>query len=192
MQRSLHYGVIALAMLAAPTIAFAQQNKTFQNSADEALVKSAPEAKDPPQAPPQAAPTPQASQPGLNAMDPVLLNGRLTAAGALQDSQTVPAKFSEVNDKIDQIPIMAYPAPLTDDQRQAIYQRVTQGQGPVVSLDVDLKPAQVLPASVEPQAWPSDVAEKYPSVADYKYVRLQDKILLVNPREGIVVGEIKG
>ena len=35
------------------------------------------------------------------------------------------------------------------------------------------------------------MAASMPSVADYKFLRLQDnRILVVNPRESIVVGEI--
>lgn len=190
MTRKLHYGVIALTLLTSTALAVAQQNKAPQNAADEALVKSAPEAKDAPQAPPQMSISPNASQPGLNAIEPAFANGSLAVPGAQQDTQTTPAKFSAKNDAIDQIPIMAYPAPLTVEQRQAIYQRVMQGQAPVVQ--VDAKPAELLPQSVEMQELPGDMAEKYPSIRDYKFIRLQDKILLVNPREGIVVGEIKG
>src|SRR6478672_10544621 len=47
----LHYGVIAVALFAGTSVVAAQQEKTQQNSADEALTRSAPEAKDSPQAP---------------------------------------------------------------------------------------------------------------------------------------------
>src|SRR6185312_8686550 len=47
----IHYGLIAALLLAGTSIAAAQQEKTQQNSADEALTRSAPEAKDQPQAP---------------------------------------------------------------------------------------------------------------------------------------------
>jgi len=188
MQHSLQYGVIALMLLGGATFVTAQEEKTQQNSADEALVKSAPEAKDPPQAPPQTAPSPQASQPGLASQEPVLVDGKLAVPGAAQDAQTAPAKFSAKNDAIDKTPIMAYPPPLTDEQKRAIYQQVSQGQVPVAN--VDAKPAQQLPASTALQELPADLREQIPAVSDYKFLRLQDKVLLVNPRESIVVGEI--
>jgi hypothetical protein len=191
MARKLHYGVIALALIGSTTLAIAQQNKSPQNAADEALTRTAPEAKDAPQAPPQMSIGPDASQPGLDAAGPVLVNGSLAVPGALQDTQTAPAKFSAKNNEIDKMPIMAYPPPLTVEQRQAIYQQVSQGEAPVVSLRTELQPAQLLPSSIELQSLPADMVEKYPSIADYKYIRLEDRILLVNPREGIVVGEIK-
>lgn len=190
MNRTLHYGVIALALLGSAVFAAAQQEKTQQNSADEALVKSAPEAKEAPQAPPQTAPTPQASQPGLNANGPILVDGKLAVPGAPQDTQDEPAKFSAKNDAIDNIPIMAYPPALTDEQKRAIYQRVSEGQAPVSNITAG--PSEQVPATMKLEDLPRDVADNLPSIRDYKFVRLQDKVLLVNPRESTVVGEIKG
>ncbi len=100
MQR-IHYAVIAVAVLAGTSLATAQlataqQEKTHQNSADEALTRSAPEAKDPPPAPP-AAKQNDASQPGIRQQAAPFTDGRLTAPGAPEDSQDVPAKFSRKN-----------------------------------------------------------------------------------------------
>jgi len=188
MQRSLHYGVIALTLLGSTVLATAQENKAPQNSADEALVKSAPEAKDAPQAPPQTTLAPQASQPGLNAAGPVLVDGKLAVPNAPKDAQTEPAKFSAKNDAMDNLPTMAYPPSLTVEQKQAIYQSVSAGQAPVSNITAGL--SEQVPALMPMQELPRDLADKLPSIHDYKFVRLQDKILLVNPRESIVVGEI--
>lgn len=106
MRRIAHCGVIVLALLSGTALALAQQSKTQQNSADEALTKSAPEAKQAPQAPPQTAPT-QASQPGLDPSGAPLLNGMLTAPGASPDGQTVPAKFSARNAAKDKEPLVS-------------------------------------------------------------------------------------
>lgn len=187
MHRSFHHGVIALALLAGTTLALAQTEKTQQNSADEALVKSAPEAKDHPQAPPGTAPT-QASQPGLQQNAPAMTDGKLSAPNAPQGAQDEPAKFSAKNDKIDNLPIMAYPLSLTDEQKRALYQRLSQGQGPVSNLTA--KPSEQVPATLALQELPQDLAASMPSVRDYKFLRTADKILVINPRESIVVGEI--
>ncbi len=189
MQRSLHYGVIALALLGSSALAAAQQSKAPQNSADEALVKSAPEAKAAPQAPPQTTLAPQASQPGLNASGPVLVDGKLAVTGALPPgTQDEPAKFSARNDAMDHIPTMAYPPSLTEEQKRAIYQRVSEGQAPVSNITA--RPSEQVPALTKLEDLPRDLADKLPSISDYKFLRLQDKVLLVNPRESIVVGEI--
>ncbi len=46
--------------------------------------------------------------------------------GAPADSQTVPSKFSERNAALDELPTMAFPLPLTDEQRQRIREAVSQ------------------------------------------------------------------
>jgi hypothetical protein len=188
MQRSFHYGVIAVALLAGTSLALAQQSKTQQNSADEALTKSAPEAKDGPQAPAPMKIPDQASQPGLQQEGQVFTDGKLSVQGASQGTQDEPAKFSAKNDKIDHLPIMAYPLSLTDEQKRAIYQRLSQGQGPVSNITA--KPSEQVPATLALQELPQDMAASMPSVRDYKFLRTADKILVVNPRESIVVGEI--
>lgn len=180
-----HLGVIAIALLAGTSLAVAQQSKTQQNSADEALTKSAPEAKDHPQAPPQISAPHQASQPGLQPDAPVFTDGKLTVPGA-DGGQDEPSKFSAKNDKIDNIPIMAYPIPLTDEQKRAIIQRLSQA--PVSNITA--KPSEEVPATLALQELPPDIAASMPSVRDYKFLRTADKILVINPRESIVVGEI--
>lgn len=178
-----HVGVIAVALLAGTSLAVAQQNKTQQNSADEALTKSAPEAKDAPQAPPAMKIPDQASQSGLQSEPQVLTDGKLPGAEGGQDD---PAKFSAKNDKIDNIPIMAYPIPLTPEQKRAIFQRLSQSE----ASNISAKPSEQVPATLTLQELPKDMAASIPSVSDYKFLRTADKILVINPRESIVVGEI--
>ena len=63
----------------------------------------------------------------------VFQNGKLVTPGAPADSQTVPAKFSERNNALDELPTMAFPLPLTDDQRQRIRDAVSKT--PVANAD---------------------------------------------------------
>jgi len=186
MQR-FHYGVIAAALLAATSVAFAQQEKTQQNSADEALTRSAPEAKDHPQAPAPARQN-EASQPGIQQNGDPLVGGKLAVPGAPQGTQDEPAKTSAKNDQIDKTPIMAYPLALTDEQKRSIYQRLSQGAAP--ASNITAKPSEQVPATLVLQELPPEMAASMPSVADYKFLRLNNRILVVNPRESIVVGEI--
>ncbi len=187
MQR-FHLGVIAVALLAGTSLAVAQQSKSQQNSADEALTKSAPEAMDHPQAPPQTKIPDQASQPGLQSGGSPLSEGKLAVPGVPQASQDDPAKFSAKNDQIDKTPIMAYPLALTDEQKHAIYQQLSQGRAP--ASNITAKPSEQVPATLALQELPQDMAASMPSVSDYKFLRTADKILVINPRESIVVGEI--
>jgi hypothetical protein len=194
MQR-FHYGVIAVALLAATSVAFAQQEKTQQNSADEALTRSAPEAKDAPQAPP-AAKQNEASQPGTQQAGEPFVGGKLAAPGAPQGTQDEPAKSSAKNEQLDRTPILAYPLALTDQQKRTIYQRLTEGaqpgltKGAAPASDITAKPSEQVPATLALQELPPDLAASMPSVADYKFLPLHNRILVVNPRESVVVGEI--
>ena len=54
---------------------------------------------------------------------PAFVNGAVP--GGEPDGQTVPAKYSERNAKIDDMPIMAYPLALTQEQRQELQRRLT-------------------------------------------------------------------
>ena len=76
----------------------------------------------------------------------MLVDGKLNVPGAPEDSQTVPAKFSERNDRIDKLPIMAMPLGLSDAQRRAILDSVKQADQPVQTTSA--KPAEELPADI--------------------------------------------
>jgi hypothetical protein len=115
-----------------------------------------------------------------------LADGKLNVPGAPADSQTVPAKFSERNDRIDKLPIMAMPLGLNDEQRRAIVDSVKQANAPVQSTAA--KPADSLPADIAMNEL--GVSANIPTVARLKYVRTADRILLVEPSNRVVVGEI--
>jgi phenylpyruvate tautomerase PptA (4-oxalocrotonate tautomerase family) len=131
-------------------------------------------------------------EPGSNpARDqgPVLVDGKLNVPGAPNDSHTVPAKFSERNAALDRLPIMAFPLDLSDAQKQAIVEGVAQANVAVAHLDP--RPADILPNMVETHEWPESVKAQVPDLANYKYVRLADRVVVVTAANKIVVGEIK-
>jgi hypothetical protein len=114
------------------------------------------------------------------------VNGRLAAPGAPTDSQTVPAKFSERNDRLDELPIMAFPLKLSDDQKHRI--RATVGTAPVA--DTRARPADRLPPSIELRALPEQIRKDIPLVANLGFVHTNDEVLLVNALDRIVVERI--
>lgn len=116
----------------------------------------------------------------------VFVDGKLNVPGAPADSQTVPAKFSERNDRIDKLPIMAMPLGLSDEQRRAIVDSVKQANPPVQTTAA--KPAEELPIDVV--VHDLGVSANIPDVAWLKVVRTPDRVLLVEPANRIVVGEI--
>ena len=116
-----------------------------------------------------------------------LVNGALDVPGAPADSQTVPAKFSKRNDAIDHVPIMAIPVlAFSNEQKRSIIDAVRAVNAPVQSTSA--KPAEELPIGVTVQDWPAAASD--PAFAKMKYVRAQDRILLVEPTNRIVIGEI--
>jgi hypothetical protein len=106
--------------------------------------------------------------------------------------QTMPAKFSSRNDILDRTPIMAWPQPLSDQQRQRIYQAVMADKSQPASDADRLAPAgelstdqalngmHSLPASL------GDIAE----VQRLKFVKGKSKVLLIEPSTRIVVEQI--
>jgi hypothetical protein len=119
--------------------------------------------------------------------EPVLVNGALNVAGAPKDSQTVPAKYSERNDALDKLPTMAFPIALTDDQKHAILDGVDKDGAPVAQIDAAV--TAELPLAVTLNDLPQAGAD-LPTMTGLKYVRLADRILLVQAANRVVVGAI--
>jgi hypothetical protein len=116
------------------------------------------------------------------------VNGRLAVPGAPADSQTVPAKFSERNAALDRLPTMAFPLPLTDEQKARIRETLSKSNAPLAN--VRLHAADQVPSSVALSELPQSLVTEIPVVAGYEYVRTPDGILLVRTPGMTVVGEI--
>jgi hypothetical protein len=85
---------------------------------------------------------------------------------------------------------IAYALPLSDEQRGFVFLGVINL--PDVP-DADLEapdPAVPLPISVELRDLPAMVTHKIPLLEDYKFVKLDDRILLVSPQSRTVVSQI--
>jgi hypothetical protein len=105
--------------------------------------------------------------------------------------QTMPAKFSQRNDLLDHLPVMAWPLRLNEQQRQQIYQAVMADKSqPVASADA-LKPAASLSydQARDMHALPQALAG-IDGLQGLRYVKGKDKVLLVRPSNGIVVDQI--
>ena len=85
----------------------------------------------------------------------VFVNGALAVPGAPENTDTVPAKFSEQNAADDKLSIAAYTFKLlTEEQRRAIYTALKgQPAGPAFNADIGAE----LPSSVELRPMPDDV-----------------------------------
>lgn len=105
--------------------------------------------------------------------------------------QTMPAKFSQRNDLLDHLPVMAWPLRLTEQQRQQIYQTVMADKSqPAAGADA-LKPAASLSYDQQRDMHPLPQAlAGIDGLQGLHYVKAKDKVLLVRPATGIVVDQI--
>jgi hypothetical protein len=116
----------------------------------------------------------------------VFVDGKLNVPGAPQDSQTVPAKFSAHNHQLDELPTMANPVNLTDEQKHRIAEGVAKANAPVEAIDA--KPADMLPVTTRTSELPQEVAD-IPGIGGFKVIRTKDKILLVRATSMVVRDE---
>ena len=114
---------------------------------------------------------------------------RLGPIGAI--GQTMPAKFSKRNDILARLPTMAWPLPISDQERQQVYQTVMSDKAG--SIDVSkFNPADQLPPQLalnDMHPLPDNVA-KIADLDQLAYVKGKDKVLLVTPATRIVVDVI--
>jgi hypothetical protein len=138
--------------------------------------------------PPNAGPAPLRGE----AANPADTRGDgMEVAGAT--TQTAPAKYSGHNAELDEYSIMGYPIQLDEKQRHAIWQAVgkdgtsktAQGQ-PVVQ-----ESGVFLPPTVQGESFPDDLAKNIPILRGLKYVQVDDKVLLIQPANGIVRGVVE-
>jgi hypothetical protein len=139
--------------------------------------------------------TPPAPNSGGQSGSASASNGAATSAGPPgpigATIQTMPAKFSQRNDLLDHMPVMAWPLPLNAQQRQQIYQAVMADKSPPAADTAKLKPASSLPFEQRRDMHPlPESLTAIDGLQGLKYVKAKDKVLLVRPSNGIVVDEV--
>jgi hypothetical protein len=106
--------------------------------------------------------------------------------------ETIPAKFSKRNDILDRVPIMAWPLPLTDQQRKQVYDAVMADQSqPVAGADA-LKPASELSTdqALNGMRPLPDSVRNIEGLGKLQYIKANNKVLLVEPSTRTVVDQI--
>ena len=81
---------------------------------------------------------------------------------------------------------MAFPLPLTDEQRQRIRAAVSK----VPAESANARPADQLPSGINVRELPGQITTEIPAMLHLGYVRTTDRILLISPPSRIVMGEI--
>jgi hypothetical protein len=102
--------------------------------------------------------------------------------------QTMPAKYSQDNADRLEYSIMGYPVQLSDEQKQAIWQAVGDKgvTANTVGATIHAEAGVFLPSPVQGEELPEAVSNEIAEVRGLKYVRVDDKILLIKPSNGIV------
>jgi hypothetical protein len=106
--------------------------------------------------------------------------------------ETIPAKFSKRNDILDRVPIMAWPLPLTDQQRKQVYDAVMADQSPPVAGADALKPTSELSTEQALNGMrplPESV-HSIEGLGKLQYLKANNKVLLVEPSTRTVVDQI--
>jgi Protein of unknown function (DUF1236) len=80
--------------------------------------------------------------------------------------------------------------PLSDEQRGHIFDGIMKLRDTPVADVPPPAPATALPGSVALQDMPANVTHDIPMVEGYKFVKLDDRILLVSPVDRMVVAEL--
>jgi hypothetical protein len=136
----------------------------------------------------------------IEGMDPtanILVNGVLTVPGALPDSETAPAKFSERTNAADQLPISAYAlGHLSAEQRESLKaglqrQLALSGEAPspaTAAVGAEI-PTEVALHGVKPL--PQEIVSRLPELSGVFFTVVQNKILLVNPRHHYVIAVLQ-
>jgi hypothetical protein len=146
----------------------------------------------PPHAQPQA---PDADLAGPAAVGPAQSN---TASGPASSTplgatgQTMPSTLSESNAALDRLPIVALQFPLTDEQKQLIAKSVSDVPNVQTKANLaNMHVAMTLPIDVLVQPFSAALIREVPGANNYKYLKLDNRVLVIDPVFLSVVGEIK-
>ena len=179
----------------APEPGMAQsQRQSTPAQPDKGSVTKAPEHTVPP--PPHAQPqAPIADQASPAAVGPAQANTAGTVSGETPlgaTGQTMPSTISKENTALDKLPIVALQFPLTEEQKKAIAKSVAAAPKTQASADIaNTHVATFLPINTPLQEFSGEVTQQVPTLNRYKFVKLDDRVLVVDPPNMTVVGEIK-
>jgi hypothetical protein len=154
-------------------------------SAPDHTVPPSPEAQ--PKAPIADQSAPAAVGPSqANTASSVPSNAPLGATG-----QTMPSTISAENAERDKLTTTAHQFPVTEDQRKLIAKSTASAPKTQVTGDLsNVHVADFLPTATPIQDFSLEVMSEIPAAKQYKFVKLDKRVLIVDPPNGTVVGEI--
>ena len=91
----------------------------------------------------------------------------------------------------DKLPIITHTFNFTKEQKQAIAGALAAAKAANTQPGFEVKKSSVLPSSIELTPVPDSIGQQMPWVKPYKYVKLGNKIMLVDPNYAVVVSIIE-
>jgi hypothetical protein len=182
-----------LAQSAAPAQEQSPTNQSFPAQPERSGQTRAPDHTVPP--PPEAQPqAPLADQSKPAAVGPAQAN----SAGSLPSEtppgatgQTMPSTISKENAALDKLPTTAMQFPLTDEQKKLVAKSVAAAPKTETNPELSkLHVAMFLPIGTPTQEFSGELTQQFPPASRYKYIKVDDRILIVDPPNQTVVGEI--
>jgi hypothetical protein len=82
------------------------------------------------------------------------------------------------------------PLQLTPVQRQTIYRTITRERVAAPAATVEYRVGARVPANVQLYSVPDTVAVEVPAIRRYKYMTVNNRVVLVDPATSMVVGEV--
>jgi hypothetical protein len=183
-------GAAALVLFAGIAAAAAQQNPP----ADQQQQPSGPPAAEQKPVPAPRLPTQPPGQEADNAKPSMLQPEHSATPDRIAEPvpgatpQTEPSTRSAANAARDKLPIIAQQMPLSDEQKRRI--AASLGKAAPSAAQIPVTVAQSLPTGVVLSEFPAEADSAVPGIARYKFVKLPDRVLIVDPSFWTVVGEI--
>ena len=105
--------------------------------------------------------------------------------------QTVPAKLSKENDEKDEHWWLDRGLALSADQKQQIYRQLARdGAQAGAGTNIFAEPSAIVPSDAKLYEVPKDLVSAIPYIQRFKYVVAQNKVVLVDPVNGVVAAVI--
>ena len=119
-----------------------------------------------------------------------LLAGMGVVADRLAAENVDPALLTPVSDPDTTGSLGTQSLPLSGEQRGRIFEHLVKEPETTAADVADPDSSAPLPSSVPLQDLPADAVREVPQVQGYKFVKLDDRILLVSPATRLVVAQI--
>ena len=103
----------------------------------------------------------------------------------------MPSTISKENAALDKLPTTAMQFPMTDEQKKLVAKSVAAAPKTETNADLSkLHVAMSLPIGTQTEAFSSELIQQFPAAGRYKYIKVGDRTLIVDPPNQTVVGEI--